>query len=126
MLACNVVDSDPDPAFKVKPDLDTDPDPVSMQSESRVDDQNFKKKTAAIFYIFFFGSKFKFTYPEAFIKYIHPTYRRSLQPSKENIQHLKRLNVFTFFYFTGSFLQCCGSGMFIPDPGSKNSNKREK
>jgi hypothetical protein len=22
-------------------------------------------------------------------------------------------------------LQCCGSGMFIPDPGSKNSNKRE-
>jgi hypothetical protein len=21
--------------------------------------------------------------------------------------------------------QCCGSGMFIPDPGSKNSSKRE-
>jgi len=21
--------------------------------------------------------------------------------------------------------QCCGSGMFIPDPGSRNSNKRE-
>jgi hypothetical protein len=21
--------------------------------------------------------------------------------------------------------QCCGSGMFIPDPGYKNSNKRE-
>jgi hypothetical protein len=21
--------------------------------------------------------------------------------------------------------KCCGSGMFIPDPGSKNSNKRE-
>jgi hypothetical protein len=22
-------------------------------------------------------------------------------------------------------IQCCGSGMFIPDPGSKHSNKRE-
>jgi hypothetical protein len=24
------------------------------------------------------------------------------------------------------FLQCCGSGMFIPDPGSKNRNKKER
>jgi hypothetical protein len=24
-----------------------------------------------------------------------------------------------------ALFQCCGSGMFIPDPGSQNSNKRE-
>ncbi len=35
-----------------------------------------------------------------------PSYRRSLQPSKENIQHLK-WNILTFFYFCfcGSFLR---------------------
>jgi len=32
-----------------------------------------------------------------------PSYRRSLQPSKENIQHFKTLNFITFFYFWGSF-----------------------
>ncbi len=29
----------------------------------------------------------------------HPTYRKSLLPSKENIQHFKKGNLFTFFYF---------------------------
>ncbi len=33
-----------------------------------------------------------------------PCYRRSLQPSKENIQHFKPWNFLTFFYFCGSFL----------------------
>jgi hypothetical protein len=33
-----------------------------------------------------------------------PSYRRILQPSKENIHHFKTLNFFTFFYFCGSFL----------------------
>jgi hypothetical protein len=32
------------------------------------------------------------------------SYRRSLQPSKENIQRFKTWNFFTFFYFCGSFL----------------------
>ena len=34
----------------------------------------------------------------------HLSYRRSLQPSKENIQHFKTWNFITFFYFCGSFL----------------------
>jgi hypothetical protein len=33
-----------------------------------------------------------------------PSSRRSLQPSKENIQHFKTRNFLTFFYFSGSFL----------------------
>ncbi len=33
-----------------------------------------------------------------------PSYRRSLQPSKENIQHFKTWHFLTFFYFCGSFL----------------------
>ncbi len=32
------------------------------------------------------------------------SYRRSLQSSKENIQHFKTWKFFTFFYFCGSFL----------------------
>ncbi len=32
-----------------------------------------------------------------------PSYGRSLQPSKENIQHFKTLNFFLFFSFCGSF-----------------------
>jgi hypothetical protein len=28
-----------------------------------------------------------------------PSYRRSLYPSKENIQHFKKENLLTFFYF---------------------------
>ncbi len=37
-----------------------------------------------------------------------PSYRRSIQPSKENIQHFKTWNFFTFFYLSGS-----GSGFRI-------------
>ncbi len=33
-----------------------------------------------------------------------PSYKTSLQPSKENIHHFKSWNFFTFFYFYGSFL----------------------
>ncbi len=33
-----------------------------------------------------------------------PSYRRSLQPSKENIQHFKTWKLCIFFYFYGSFL----------------------
>jgi hypothetical protein len=31
------------------------------------------------------------------------SYMRSLQPSKENTQHFKKLNLSTFFYFVGHF-----------------------
>ncbi len=34
----------------------------------------------------------------------HPSFRRSLQLSKENIQHFKKWNLLTFLYFCGSFL----------------------
>ncbi len=33
-----------------------------------------------------------------------PSFWRSLQPSKENIQHFKRLNLLNFFYFSKWFL----------------------
>jgi hypothetical protein len=33
----------------------------------------------------------------------HPSYRRSLQSSKENIQHYKKLNLLTFSIFVGHF-----------------------
>ncbi len=33
-----------------------------------------------------------------------PRYRRSLEPSKDHIQHFKTWNLLTFFYFCGSFL----------------------
>jgi hypothetical protein len=33
-----------------------------------------------------------------------PSYRRSLQPSKENIQHFKNFNLLTFLNFCWSFL----------------------
>jgi hypothetical protein len=49
-----------------------------------------------------------------------PSYRRSLQPSKENIQYLKTWKFWTFFYFCGSFLP---SWIRIPlFEGSSNSN----
>jgi hypothetical protein len=58
------VDPDPDPAFQVNPDTaDTYPDPIWIQG---FDDQKLKKKIQ--------------------LKYS----RRSLQPSKENIEHFKK------------------------------------
>jgi hypothetical protein len=36
--------------------------------------------------------------------YLCPSYRRSLPPSKENIQHCKKRNLLSFFYVFGSFL----------------------
>ncbi len=48
--------------------------------------KNCKKITAENFFIFFFDQKLQFTYPSASIC---PSYRRSLQFSKEGIQHFK-------------------------------------
>ncbi len=44
-----------------------------------------------------------------------PSYRRSLQPSKENIQHFKTWNFLIFFYFCGSFLPSW-TRILNPDP----------
>ncbi len=62
-----------------------------------------------------FGSKYSWKKLSFFIKKIaiylslglhkgRPSYRESLQPSKENIQHFKTWNFSTFFYFCGSIL----------------------
>jgi hypothetical protein len=43
----------------------------------------------------------------------HPSYRKSLPPSKENIQYFKTRNFLIFSYFGGYFLP---SWIRIPDP----------
>jgi hypothetical protein len=52
------------------------------------DDQKLKKYTAEKFIYIFFGSKIAIYFFLALYKG-RPSYRRSLQPSKENIQHFK-------------------------------------
>jgi hypothetical protein len=61
-------------------------------------------KIEKIFFLFFsfLDHKLKFSYPWAPIKDVQTT-RRSLQPSKKNIQHLKRWKLLTVFYFLGHF-----------------------
>ncbi len=48
-----------------------------------------------------------------------PSYRRSLQPSKGNIQHFKTWNFWIFFYFVGHF---CTPGSGSTDPIESGSN----
>ncbi len=52
-----------------------------------------------------------------------PSFRRSLQPSKENIQLFKTLNFITFLNFCGSFF-----ALLVPDPhsycGSESSQQK--
>ncbi len=64
---------------------------------------------------FFWIKNNSLPFPRAPIR-IHPSYRRSLQPSKANIQHFKTWNFLIFVYFCGSFLP---SRIRIPntDPG---------
>ncbi len=57
------------------------------------------RNTTKIFFLSSFYQKFQFTYP-----YGRPGYRRSLWPSKENIQHFKRWNLITAFCFCGSLV----------------------
>jgi hypothetical protein len=46
-----------------------------------------------------------------------PSYRRSLQSSKENIQHFKTLNFLTLFYLLGHFCPPeSGFALLDPDP----------
>jgi hypothetical protein len=65
-------------------------------------------------FLHFFNQKLQFTYPKL--------YRRSLQPSKDNIQQFKTWNFFTFYFLWVIF------ALLDPDPhiecgfGSSNSN----
>jgi hypothetical protein len=68
-------DTDPDPAFQVNPD----PDPIRIQG---FDDQKEEEKIQQKLFYLFFLSKIAIN--------SCPSYRRSLQPSKENIQHFKK------------------------------------
>ncbi len=79
--------------------LNTDPDldPIRIQGFY---DQKFQKIYS---WKYFFSSKTTIYLSLGFHEG-RPSYRRSLQPSKENIQRFKRWNLLTFFYFLRSFL----------------------
>ncbi len=86
---------DPDPAFwaEYRSESNTFPDPIRIQG---FNDQKRKK-------LLFFYQKLPFTLSLGLHKE-RPSYWRSLQLSKEAIQHFKTWNFLIFFYFCGSFL----------------------
>ncbi len=86
--------ADPDP------DTDTDPDPVSNPEFLW---PKIKKKFTAVNFFIFYGSKIAI-YLSLGLHKGRTSYRRSIQLSKENIQHFKTWKFFTFFYICGSFL----------------------
>jgi hypothetical protein len=81
-------DPDKDPAFDVNPN----PDPGFWWPKSE------KKNTAENLFSKLFWSKIAI-YLSPGLQKGRPSYRRSLEPSKENIQHFKRWNSLTVFYF---------------------------
>ncbi len=104
-------DPDPDPAAQINadPDTDTDPDPklsccvsefIESGSESRsrvLMNKNWERKTTAENFCILFWSKIAIYL--SLCHYIgRPSYRKSLQPSKENTQ-LKFFNCFLLFWF---------------------------
>jgi hypothetical protein len=64
---------------------DPDPDPIQIQG---FDDLKLKKKIQQKIFHIFFWSKIAIYFSQGLHKG-RPSYRRSLQPSKENIQHFK-------------------------------------
>jgi hypothetical protein len=79
--------------------------------------------------LIFFDQKLQFTrtYPLASIKG-RPSYRRGIEPSKENIQHFKTWNFLPFFYFCGSFFALLDLDPLTwsnsdPDPDPKHCNE---
>jgi hypothetical protein len=58
-----------------------------------------KKIQRKICYIFYWSKIAIYFFPGLYKG--HPSYRRSLQLSKENIQHFKKWNLLTFFFFMG-------------------------
>jgi hypothetical protein len=120
------LNADPDPAFFLiaNPDPGSgsriripDPDPL----DPGFDDLKLKQKITAKNLIFIFWTKIAI-YLSLGLHKGRQNYRRSLQPSKENIQHLKTQK-FCFFLFLGVIF-----ALLDPDPqsecgsGSSNSN----
>ncbi len=81
-------DPDPDPTFR----LNTDPDPIRIQG---FDDQNIQLKKM-------FGSKPKFTYPQASIKYEQVT-EEAFSSQKRTSSTSKHKNSLIFSTFVGNF-----------------------
>jgi hypothetical protein len=82
----------------LNPDTDTDPDPSFQVNQDPVPDPVFwrpkiQKKISWKCFPFFW-SKIAITLLLGLLKE-RPSYRRILQPSKENIQHLKKWNLLT-------------------------------
>ncbi len=91
-------DPDPDPAFFLIPE--TDPDPVPHLDFLW---PKIEKKIKFVIFLLFFVSKIAI-YLSLGLHKGSTSYRRSLQTSKENIQHFKTWKFFTFFYICESFL----------------------
>jgi hypothetical protein len=66
--------------------------------------QNVRKKIQMKIYLFFFDQKLQFTYPQAFIKEIHPTGEAFRPQERTSSTVLKQLNFKIFIYFSGSVL----------------------
>ncbi len=111
----------------------TDPDPAFFliaDQDPGFDDLKFKKNLQLEIYFSFSWSKFAI-YLSLGLHKGRTSYRRSLQPSKENIQHFKTWKFCTFFYFCGSFF-----ALMDPDPATqinpdpqpciKNTNLQQK
>ncbi len=91
-------DTDPDPDFFLIADLDPDPDPVLNPGKFWW--PKIKKKfTAQKNYIFLIKKLQKIGLQKE-----RTSYRKSLQPSKKNIQNFKTWKFFTFFFICRSFL----------------------
>ncbi len=89
--------------FRLNTDPDPDPIRIRIQSGSRaLLTKNWKQKFSWKKNIFF-GSKTTI-YLSLDLHKEHPSYRRSLQLSKEAIQHFKTWTLKKNFYFCGSFL----------------------
>ncbi len=95
---------------------------IGIRTQFRIqgfDDQKLRKKYTAEKNYFF--SKIVM-YLSLGLLNGHPSYRRSLQPSKENIQHFKIWNLFTFFLFLWVIFSLldpdpdCESGSWSWDP----------
>ncbi len=82
--------------------LNTDPDPDPFRIRGLYD-QNLTKFKAEKKIELFFWLKTTI-YLTLGLHKRRPSYKRSLQLSKENIHHLKTWNFLIFFYFWGSFL----------------------
>ncbi len=90
--------------FRLNTDSDPDPLRIRIQSESRIfDDQKLGKKLLLKKKLNFFADQTTI-YLSLDLHKRRPSYKRSLQLSKKNIQHFKTWNFVNFSYFCGSFL----------------------